>query len=226
MIRMTEVLQIDDSWLEVIDENILKKMICTIDRICISQKICPDRSVIFKAFRMFSLDSLKAVFLGQDPYPQKDVATGILFGNRENTPVSPSLQVIKDSIKDLENSNNDIIFDSSLESWARQGILMINSAFTTEQNRTGSHIMLWRPFVSELIKNISDKKDKVLFVLFGRQAQTFRPYIDENRHKVIVMEHPAYFARTKEKMPCKIFMDINSCLIEQNRSPIEWYKLK
>lgn len=107
----------------------------------------------------------KVVFLGQDPYPQKGVATGILFGNSEDTPedrLSPSLQIVKEAAINYEIPHNRIEFDNTLESWAKQGILMINTALTCE---VGSHFELWKPFVSKLIHNLSYKNNGIVYLL-------------------------------------------------------------
>lgn len=161
------------------------------------------------------------------PYPQKGVATGILFGNSEEVAeenLSPSLQIIKKAAINFEVTSDHIIFDSTLESWAKQGILMINSALTVEMNKIGSHVMLWRPFIAKLLKNLSYDKTSIVYVLFGRQAQTFKPYINEKTNYIIEIEHPAYYARTNTKMSSKVFEDVNNLVKEIYKVPIEWYK--
>ena len=99
-----------------------------------------------------------------------------------------------------------------LESWARQGILMINSALTCEMNRIGSHTNIWRPFVSKLVRNLSDKRTGIIYVLFGRDAQSLKPYINERYNDIIEIQHPSYFARTKQKMPYSVFKQMNDIL--------------
>lgn len=149
------------------------------------------------------------------PYPQKGVATGILFGNSKETPedkLSPSLQVVKESAINFEIPHNIITFDQTLESWAKQGILMINSALTCEVNKVGSHVNQWRPFVSKLVKNLSYRETGLIYVLFGKQAQTLKPYIDERYNDIIEVEHPAYFARTNKIMPYSVFEQMNDIL--------------
>lgn len=160
------------------------------------------------------------------PYPQKGVATGILFGNKKETRsenLSPSLQVIRKTIIDLENSDNCITFDPTLENWAKQGILMLNSALTVEMNKVGSHTMLWRPFISDLLQKLSNSRTGIIYVLFGRQAQTFKPYINKQFNTVLEEKHPAYFARTGEKMPDTIFKEVNELIRNKYKIPIIWY---
>ncbi len=161
------------------------------------------------------------------PYPQKGVATGILFGNKEGTrdeDLSPSLQIIKEAAINFEIPHNCIIFDPTLESWAKQGILMINSALTVEMNKVGSHVMLWRPFIASLLKNLSESETGIIYVLFGKQAQTFKPYINKQLNTVLEENHPAYFARIGEAMPHTVFEQISKLTKEMYGMPITWYQ--
>ncbi len=161
------------------------------------------------------------------PYPQKGVATGILFGNRKEVDgdnLSPSLNVVKEAAINFEVPHYCITFDQTLESWAKQGILMINSALTVEMNRIGSHVMLWRPFIAKLLKNLSEYDTAIIYVLFGRRAQTFKPYINSRFNHIIEIEHPAYFARSGTKMPHQIFTDISNKVKEIYGVPIKWYE--
>ena len=161
------------------------------------------------------------------PYPQKGVATGILFGNSKDTPedkLSPSLDVIKEAAINFEIPHNCIIFDPTLESWAKQGILMINSALTVEMNKVGSHVMLWRPFIASLLKNLSENETGIIYVLFGKQAQTFKPYINKHLNTVLEENHPAYFARTREAMPHTVFEQISKLTKGIYGIPITWYQ--
>lgn len=110
--------------------------------------LCPALPNIFRAFRACSLKDCRVIMVGQDPYPQKGVATGILFGNKQEVPenlLSPSLKVIKTAIGATEN------FDNTMLSWVKQEVLMINSALTCNVNQIGSHVDLWRPFVMKLV---------------------------------------------------------------------------
>lgn len=210
-------------WLKVIDINELNKIVKSLNTLYRVKKICPNQIDVFKAFTLCSLHDLKVVFLSQDPYPQKNVATGILFGNKKDTELSPSLNIIKEAAINFEIPHKNIIFDPTLESWAKQGILMLNSALTVEMNKVGSHIMLWRPFISKLIQNISKYDTGIVYVLFGSQAQTFIPYIGNNNH-IIKIEHPAYYARTHTKMSSELFVNVSNLVKGIYGIPIEWYK--
>lgn len=214
-------------WMNVIDENELISIMQNLRGLYAAKKICPEQCDIFKAFRLCPYNSLKAVFVGQDPYPQKGVATGILFGNRaevEESELSPSLNIVKEAAINFGVPHYCITFDQTLESWARQGILMINSALTVEMNKVGSHTMMWRPFISKLLRNISENNLAGVYVLFGKQAQTFKPYINSKSNFIIEVEHPAYFARNGTKMPHQLFADVSNKVKEIYGVPIDWYQ--
>lgn len=110
-----------------------------------------------------------------------------------------------------------------MESWAKQGILMINSALTVEANRIGSHTMYWRQFISKMLTNLSMYSPGLIYVLYGAQAKTFRPYIN-NSNMVFEVPHPAYFARTGQRFETTMFDEINVILKRKNNTTINWYE--
>lgn len=214
-------------WMRVLDKRELESVLSKLGPEYKRKPICPIQSNVFKAFEVCPYDKLKVVMLGQDPYPQKGVATGILFGNKEGTrdeDLSPSLQIVKEAAINFEIPHNCIIFDPTLESWAKQGILMINSALTVEMNKIGSHVMLWRPFIASLLKKLSENETGIIYVLFGKQAQTFKPYINKQFNTVLEENHPAYFARTGEAMPHTVFEQISKLTKGMYGMPITWYQ--
>lgn len=160
------------------------------------------------------------------PYPQPGVATGILFGNSPDTledRLSPSLEVVKECAINYEIPHSPIIFDNTLESWAKQGILMINTALTCKVESVGSHVNIWQPFMSKLIQNLSSYDNGFCFVLFGKQAGTFKKDI-RGYHKIIEVYHPAYYARRNEIMPYSTFTDVNKFLKNQYNEHIDFYE--
>lgn len=212
-------------WLEVFNKNEFNKIIQILNTLYKSKSIVPEYKDVFKAFTLCNRKDCKVVFLGQDPYPQKGVATGILFGNKESTQeLSPSLEIIKEAVINYEIPHSIINFDITLQSWAKQGILMLNSALTCELNKVGSHTMLWRPFISKFLQALSNSSFGIVYVLFGEQAKTFEPYINKRTNTIIKVQHPAYFARTHTKMPYALFKDINRIMKEKYNTYIEWYK--
>ena len=218
-------------WMKVIDRAELNNVMAKVGQEYRRKPLCPTQSDVFRAFELCSLNDLKIVMLGMEPYPDKYMgkprATGILFGNRKEVDennLSPSLNVVKEAAINFEVPHYCITFDQTLESWAKQGILMLNSALTVEMNRIGSHVMLWRPFIAKLLKNLSEYDTAIVYVLFGRQAQTFKPYINSRFNHIIEIEHPAYFARSGTKMPYQLFIDISNKVKRIYGVPIKWYE--
>ena len=212
-------------WMKVLDRNETMKIMGWLRSINQST-LCPNIKDVFKAFKLCPYNKCRVIFVGQDPYPQRGVAQGVLFGNSSDTPenkLSSSLQIIKESVINFEIPHNLITFDPTLESWAKQGILMINSALTTEVGKIGVHMMKWRPFMIAFLKQMSMINPGIIYVLFGSQAQILEPYISKNNY-VLKIEHPAYFARTNKKMPYHIWKDINKILYDLYGESIEWFK--
>ena len=212
-------------WMKVLDRNETMKIMGWL-RTVNKETLCPNIKDVFKAFKLCPYNKCRVIFVGQDPYPQRGVAQGVLFGNSSDTPenkLSSSLQIIKESVINFEIPHNLITFDPTLESWAKQGILMINSALTTEVGKIGVHMMKWRPFMIAFLKQMSMINPGIIYVLFGSQAQILEPYINKNNY-VLKIEHPVYFARINKKMPYHIWKDINKILYDLYGERIEWFK--
>ena len=209
-------------WTNLVDKNEAKILLSNLAAEYSKKEIYPNKEDVFKAFRLLTPDECRVVFVGQDPYPQRGIATGVAFANKMDTPeedYSPSLKVIKNSIKNLENPNLVYTFDPTLEYWVKQGVLMLNASLTVEANKIGSHTMLWRRFISKFITNLSKYNNNLIFVLFGELANTFAPYIFSGT--VIKVKHPAYYARNNEPMPEDVFLLVNRHL-ENYGTKIEW----
>ena len=214
-------------WMKVIDRAELNNVMAKVGQEYRRKPLCPAQPDVFKAFRLCSLKSLKIVMLGCDPYSQNGVATGILFGNKADVQeknLSPSLQIVKEAAINFEIPHYCITFDPTFESWAKQGILMLNSALTVEMNKVGSHVMIWRPFIIALLKHLSEYETGIIYVLFGRQAQTFKPYINKQFNDILEIEHPAYYARLNKRMPSELFVTISNLCKDKYGVPIKWYQ--
>lgn len=213
-------------WMNIIDINELAKVTAKLNAMYNDICITPNKEDVFKSFYLCPVKNLKIVFLGQDPYPQKGVATGILFGNNKDVTedkLSPSLQIVKRACIDYTVPHSIVDFDNTLETWAKQGILMLNSSLTCEVNNVGSHVMLWRPFIASLLKKLSNNYPGIVYVLFGNTAQTFVPYINPLSNNIIKVNHPAWYARMNVEMPNSVFKDIDSLLISKYGSTIKWF---
>ena len=213
-------------WMKVLDRNETVKIMNWL-KTTDSSTLCPSIKNVFKAFKLCSYNECKVIFIGQDPFPQKGVAQGVLFGNSSNTPedkLSPSLKVVKESVINFDIPHNLITFDPTLESWAKQGILMLNSALTTEVGKVGIHTLKWRPFIGSFLKNMSEKNTGIIYVFFGSQAKSLNTYINNNNNYKLFIEHPAYYARLNKRMPSDIWYTVQKLVYNIYGTLIEWYK--
>lgn len=182
----------------------------------------PDLKDVFKAFAVCPYDKLKVIWLGQDPYPQPHRATGVAFANDSNVKtLSPSLNILRQSLeKSSFKQNKNSIFDPTLESWANQGVLLLNSALTTRVNDVGKHVMIWRPVISSFLAKISWIKPDLVYILSGSTANSFKPYIGDNAG-IISTVHPSLCARTNTEFP-DVFSEVNSILRNTGKEEINW----
>ena len=211
-------------WSKVVDlqeaDRIIKKLSAS------NHIICPQLKDIFKCFRLCSLNNLRVVIIGQDPYPQKGVATGLAFANSPDTPedsYSPSLEILRESVINYTIPHRRVTFAPDLEKWEAQGVLLLNSALSCELGRVGSHTLLWRPFIKSLLTNLSKYHTGLVYLLIGTQAQSLEPYINKQFNHVIHIRHPSWYARQRQRMPSDIWQEINTILIGQNGYGIEWF---
>ena len=187
----------------------LNPLLVKLDKEYLNNRVFPAKANVFKAFQVCPYSELRVVILAMDPYPQEGYATGLAFANPKDTKVlSPSLELIKDRIKKdfyLE-SPADFNFDPTLESWAKQGILLLNSSLTVIENHPGSHLKIWQPFIKELLINLSKYTTGIVYLLFGKQAQQYLPFINQISNYTFCYKHPAYYARINSELKCDGFI--------------------
>ena len=213
--------QSSKDWLKVINKPLLEKALATVKPLYATKSIMPEYKNIFRAFALCDYNNLKVVMLSQDPYPQPNVATGIAFGCEKE--VQPSLEILKNTCINLCIPHNLITFDNTLESWCRQGVLMLNSSLTVEVGKPLSHTDIWIKFTTELIKNLNKNKQNIVYVFMGSFASEYAKLIDEKNNLVIKVKHPAYYVRTNEDMP-NFFKEIDRYLNSFNIPLIKWFE--
>ena len=150
---------------------------------------------MFRAFEECPYNELKVVIVGQDPYPQADVADGISFSCSHTGKVQPSLRYI---FKEIENTvyPDGYRWDPDLKRWSNQGVLMLNTALTCEVNNIGSHIELWKPFITYLFEMLAEYNSGLIFVFLGKKAQEWHKMIPTTNYKFFTT-HPASAAYQK-----------------------------
>lgn len=184
------------------------------------KKIYPKRQDIFKAFRLCPLSEVQVVILGQDPY-HNGQATGMAFGVAHK-PIPPSLRIIhKELCAQFDHTQSLDDFDHTLEHWAKQGVLLLNTCLTVEEKTPGAHAGMWDWFVVQVLRMVQEKRRKTIFVLWGKHAQKFKKHIDV---AVLQSAHPAaeaYSGGNGGFHGNGHFYDIN----ERIEKPIDWFEL-
>ena len=186
-----------------------------------SHTIFPKNDSIFNAFNFTIPNKIKVVILGQDPYHRESQAHGLAFSVPNGVKIPPSLRNI---FKELKNDlNYSISSNGNLESWAKQGVLMLNASLTVREKVAGSHQKLgWETFTDSVIKKISDKKEGIIFLLWGAFAQKKLELIDKRKHHILITSHPSPFSAYRGFFGCNHFSKTNKILIKNNQQTINW----
>ena len=183
--------------------------------------IYPPGSEIFAAFNYTPFDKVKVVILGQDPYHGPGQANGLCFSVKSGISKPPSLQnIFKELYSDL---GIPISLNGNLENWAKQGVLLMNATLTVRSGQAGSHQNKgWENFTDTAIKALSDKKQHLVFILWGNYAQAKQLLIDPLRHLIIKSAHPSPFSAERGFFGSKPFSKCNSYLKEKGIGEIDW----
>ena len=183
-------------------------------------KCFPPKNQIFRAIELTPFEEVKVVIIGQDPYHNDNQANGLCFSVSDKVTAPPSL---KNIFKELEDDLGIKKTSNELEMWAKQGVLLLNATLTVRAHEANSHKDLgWEKFTDFIIKEISDKKENVVFVLWGNFAQKKAGLIDASKHFVIQSAHPSPFSVHKGFFGSRPFSKINQFLEEKGKEPINW----
>ncbi len=217
--------RIEPSWHEVLKEEFEKPYFSLLTNFVRkeyqTQTIFPPAKLIFNAFDTCPFDDVKVVIIGQDPYHGYGQAHGLCFSVNDGVQFPPSLVNI---FKEIERDLN-IPFPSSgnLERWAKQGVFLLNATLTVRSGMAGSHQNKgWEEFTDSVIKQISDKKENVVFMLWGSYAQKKGAVIDTKKHLVLKAVHPSPLSAYRGFIGCGHFSMANDFLKKKGLKEIEW----
>lgn len=219
--------KINDSWKQVLKEEFEKPYFDQIVNFLKTERAAgkttfPSGPNIFNTFNKTPFDKVKVVILGQDPYHGIGQAHGLSFSVLPGVKIPPSLQNIFKEIKadiGVENSPNF----GDLTHWAEQGILLLNAALTVRNGEPMSHAKIgWTQFTDAVIKTISDKKENVIFLLWGKFAQDKQVLINTDSHYILKAAHPSPLSAHNGFFGCKHFSKTNEILVKQGENPIDW----
>ncbi|MCY4380344.1 MAG: uracil-DNA glycosylase [Proteobacteria bacterium] len=215
------------SFLKVLAQPHLRQVIADIGTILRSEikkgkVIFPPRHHLFGALGEFELPETKVVILGQDPYHKRGQAHGLAFSVPNGVQAPPSL---KNILMELQTDIGLTVpaNTSNLLPWAQKGVLLLNTTLTVEQGLAGSHAHIgWQKVTSGLIQAISDQGQRVVFMLWGRHAQSLRSLINEKQHLVLASAHPSPLSAHRGFLGSKPFSQANDYLLESSLSPVDW----
>jgi uracil-DNA glycosylase len=185
--------------------------------------VAPAPERFLAALALTPLDQARVVVLGQDPYPTPGHANGLAFSYVGPPPLPRSLaNIYKERAEDTELASPAV---GDLSSWAKQGVLLLNTALTVREGATqaGSHLKLgWRAVTDEILSAVSERRPHVVFILWGLPAQAKRALIDESKHLVIASAHPSPLSARRGFFGSKPFSQANAWLKAKGEVPVDW----
>ncbi len=183
--------------------------------------IYPPADKMFAAFELTPFDNVSVVILGQDPYHGPRQAHGLCFSVQKGIQQPPSLQNIFKELQDdlgVTPPNH-----GCLDSWAKQGVLLLNSVLSVQQSQAASHQgQGWERFTDQVIHQLNQKRDNLVFMLWGSYAQRKGQFIDRQRHCVLESTHPSPLSAHRGFLGCRHFSKANDYLSAHNKKPIDW----
>lgn len=218
--------KLHESWKNVLSEEFSKPYFKSLKTFLENERnsgqiIYPPGPLIFSALDSTPFDEVKVIILGQDPYHNPGQAEGLSFSVPKGQKLPPSLQNIFKELKTdlgIETPNH-----GNLKKWAKQGVLLLNATLTVRENQPGSHQKKgWENFTDSIIRELSFRKNGLIFILWGKYAQAKINLIDTTKHFILQAPHPSPFSVERGFYGCKHFSKTNELLTEQGLTPIDW----
>lgn len=225
-IMSSRAIQLHSSWLSQLEAEFDAPYMLQLRDFLLEQKrlnkiIYPKGDNIFNALNSTPFDDVKVVIIGQDPYHGPDQAHGLSFSVPEGVRTPPSL------INIFKELNSDIDFTipphGCLQSWAEQGVLLLNAVLTVEHKTAGAHTGKgWETFTDKIIALLNEQQEKIVFMLWGAYAQKKGQLIDSSKHLVLKAVHPSPLSAHRGFLGCRHFSQANDYLLIEGIEPIDW----
>ena len=218
------MIKINNDWDVVLKDEFNKEyfiyLMNKIDSLYKSKTIFPEYGNIFNALKLTSFENTKVIIIGQDPYHEFGQANGLAFSVNEGVKLPPSLvNIYKEMKTDLEIDNKN----GDLTPLAKEGVLLLNDILTVEEGKANSHKNFgWNIFTNGIIKMLSDRKEHLVFILWGNNAIKKEELIDNNKHLIIKSVHPSPLSASRGFFGSKPFSKTNNYLIKNKIKPINW----
>ncbi len=186
-----------------------------------TEQVFPRMEDIYRAFHLTDFSKVKVVIIGQDPYHDDHQANGLCFSVHEGVKIPPSLRnIYKEMSADLGCA---VPHHGNLESWARQGVLMLNAVLTVRAHQAASHQKLgWQRFTDRVIEVLNERQDPVVFLLWGNFARSKKKIITNNWHVIIESAHPSPLSASRGFFGSKPFSKVNQALVTLDKEAIDW----
>lgn len=219
------MVHLDNDWDEILKDEFKKEYYLKLREFLKveyrSREIFPNMYDIFNALKLTSYKDTKVLILGQDPYHDIGQAHGLAFSVKPGIKTPPSLLNIYKEIKD--EYGYDMPSSGYLESWSKQGVLLLNTVLTVRAHQANSHKnMGWEIFTDEIIKILNRREDPIIFVLWGANARSKKQFIDTRRHFVLEAPHPSPLSAHRGFFGCNHFKKINDILGSLGKDAIDW----
>jgi len=218
--------QLESSWKALLKEEFNKPYFAEIKKFLVHAKnkeehILPPGKMIFSAYNKTPVNKVKAIIIGQDPYHHPGQAHGLCFSVPKGIKPPPSLvNIFKEINKDL---GIPIPSHGNLEKWAGQGVLLLNSILTVKAKTPASHKNIgWEEFTNATIRKLSEEKQGLIFLLWGRFAQDKSSLIDSSKHHILTAAHPSPYSANNGFFGCNHFSITNEILKKNGNPPINW----
>ncbi|MFA5233170.1 MAG: uracil-DNA glycosylase [Sulfurimonas sp.] len=217
--------KMEESWREVLFDEFQKPYFEELKRFLVEEKqkhtVYPHGSNIFAAFNNTLFENVKVVILGQDPYHGAGQAHGLAFSVNEGVPFPPSLQNIFKELRD--DMGCDMPKSGNLTSWAKEGVFLINAVLSVRAGEANSHKSRgWEIFSDAVIRLLSEKKENLVFILWGAPAGAKASLIDAKKHLILKSPHPSPLSSYRGFFGSKPFSKTNEFLKARGQNPIEW----
>ncbi|MET0572457.1 MAG: uracil-DNA glycosylase [Pedobacter agri] len=218
---------LEPGWLAVLENEFEKDYMKSLKAFLQKEKeaganVYPKGSDIFNALNTTPFDKVKVVILGQDPYHNIGQAHGLSFSVQRGIPVPPSLKnIYKELETDVEGFKRPD--HGNLTHWAEQGVLLLNATLTVRANEAASHQNRgWEVFTDEIIKSLSQKREHIVFLLWGKYAKQKAALIDQRKHYILTAAHPSPLSAHTGFLGSNHFSKTNQLLVQNNLKPIDW----
>jgi uracil-DNA glycosylase len=218
--------RIEAGWKAALSEEFYEPYMADIKAFLLEERrrgavVYPEASRIFHAFDATPFDAVKVVILGQDPYHGPGQAHGLSFSVPDGVPHPPSLQNIFKEVRD--DVGAPIPASGNLEGWARQGVLLLNAMLTVRAHEAASHSKIgWQRFTDAAIRRLSEWREGLVFLLWGRFAQDKAALIDRSRHHILTAPHPSPLSAHRGFFGCRHFSQANERLERGGVAPVDW----